>query len=818
MPVTLTVTDGQGGSVAVTRDIGTVNNVTALGLNNAGQLNIPALPAGVTYSEVGAGRLHTVLLRSDGTAVAVGFNFYGQLNIPPLPEGVTYTKVFDSDGGADYTVLLRSDGTAVTIGGPAIPAPPDGVRYTRVAASVTHTVLLLSDGTAVTIGGPAIPELPDGVTYTQVAAGGSGNAGYHTVLLRSDGTAVGVGSNSSGQINIPGLPAGVRYTRVAAGLFGNTVLLRSDGTAVGVGQTFGGLLNIPAPPAGVAYTQVDVAINYTVLLRSDGTVIGVGGDFSDTGGENIPALPAGVTYTQVAAGVGHTVLMSSTTAALVNAPPVANNDTAIVAEGASTTIALTANDADAKAINSATVIITRQPTAGSVTVNPDGTVTYASNGTEVTSDSFKYRVNDSNGATSNEATVSITITPVNDDAAAPNQVFTTPEDTSVTFDILAGVSDVDGGGIYLGASPNDRPTARCTTRSAGSVSDVHSESEFHRARHHPVPHPERRWATSVITVTITVTPNDPPVAVNDTATVGQGNTATIALTANDTDTDGTIDPATIVITQQPTAGTVTANPNGTVTYVSDGTILTPDSFTYTVKDNTGATSNPATVTINIINERPVAADQFISILEDTSVSIDPLAGATDGENNVLQWGRTQFPAVGEIDMDYRNGLGRSSARRRPTTPGRPPSATAFSKASAGNPTSRTAKAMKPTSTSPSPRSTTPRWPTPTQPPLYKAARRSSRSRPTTPTSTTPSTRRLSPSPQPTAGTLAVNANGTVTYTSTSAAATSDSFKVHGERLRLVAAGTEAPVTVTITPVNDAPVAPTSAIRRTRTPC
>lgn len=144
---------------------------------------------------------------------------------------------------------------------------------------------------------------------------------------------------------------------------------------------------------------------------------------------------------------------------------------------------------------------------------------------------------------------------------------------------------------------------------------------------------------------------------NDTATVGQGNTATIALTANDTDTDGTIDPATIVITQQPTAGTVTANPNGTVTYVSDGTILTPDSFTYTVKDNTGATSNPATVTINIIsNERPVAADQFISILEDTSVSIDPLAGATDAENNVLQWGRTQFPAIGEIDMDYRNGL------------------------------------------------------------------------------------------------------------------------------------------------------------------
>ena len=55
--------------------------------------NIPAPPAGVTYTQVAAGGNHTVLLRSDGQAVAVGYDNYGQTDIPTLPAGVTYTQV-----------------------------------------------------------------------------------------------------------------------------------------------------------------------------------------------------------------------------------------------------------------------------------------------------------------------------------------------------------------------------------------------------------------------------------------------------------------------------------------------------------------------------------------------------------------------------------------------------------------------------------------------------------------------------------------------------------------------------------------------------
>ena len=196
-----------------------------------------------------------------------------------------------------------------------------------------------------------------------------------------------------------------------------------------------------------------------------------------------------------------------------NQPPVAGNDTATVAEGAATTIAVLANDTDADGtINPATVVITQQPTNGSATANANGTISYVSNGAEVSTDSFRYTVKDNTGATSNTATVTLTVTAV----------------------------------------------------------------------------------------------NDAPVAVNDTATVAEGATTTIAVLANDTDADGTINPATVVITQQPTNGSATANANGTITYVSNGAEVSTDSFRYTVKDNTGATSNTATVTLTItaVNDAP----------------------------------------------------------------------------------------------------------------------------------------------------------------------------------------------------------------------
>ncbi len=71
---------------------------------------------------------------------------------------------------------------------------------------------------------------------------------------------------------------------------------------------------------------------------------------------------------------------------------------------------------------------------------------------------------------------------------------------------------------------------------------------------------------------------------------------TITVVSNDTDVDGSVMPGTVAIVTLPRKGTA-SNGNGTVSYTprSKGT----DSFTYTVKDNSGAVSNQAKVTVTV---------------------------------------------------------------------------------------------------------------------------------------------------------------------------------------------------------------------------
>ena len=117
------------------------------------------------------------------------------------------------------------------------------------------------------------------------------------------------------------------------------------------------------------------------------------------------------------------------------------------------------------------------------------------------------------------------------------------------------------------------------------------------------------YGESEATFTLTVeTPNDPPVAGDDTATVAEGGTLKITastLLANDSDPES----ASLTITAVSGAvnGTVSLSTDKTTaTYVHDGSETTSGSFTYTVSD--GAATDTATVTITVtpVNDAPVA--------------------------------------------------------------------------------------------------------------------------------------------------------------------------------------------------------------------
>lgn len=113
-------------------------------------------------------------------------------------------------------------------------------------------------------------------------------------------------------------------------------------------------------------------------------------------------------------------------------------------------------------------------------------------------------------------------------------------------------------------------------------------------------------STTAATVTITVAPNRPPVAVNDAATT-LGVAIPISVLANDTDPEGNV-PLSAAIVSQPAAGRGTVSTDGTViTYTPPGTVTTAftTTFTYLARDSFGAASTPATVTVQV-SPRPAA--------------------------------------------------------------------------------------------------------------------------------------------------------------------------------------------------------------------
>ena len=137
----------------------------------------------------------------------------------------------------------------------------------------------------------------------------------------------------------------------------------------------------------------------------------------------------------------------------VNDAPVAAGDSAGTGEDNPVRIAVLANDSAGPANEgdqSLTVVSTGPAGHGTVAVNADGTVTYTPAPNYNGSDSFTYRVRDSLGGFSGDATVSVTINPAND---APTAEITGPAAGSVyaagtAINLVGAFGDVDADDVH----------------------------------------------------------------------------------------------------------------------------------------------------------------------------------------------------------------------------------------------------------------------------------------------------------------------------------------------------------------------------------
>jgi len=120
-----------------------------------------------------------------------------------------------------------------------------------------------------------------------------------------------------------------------------------------------------------------------------------------------------------------------------------------------------------------------------------------------------------------------------------------------------------------------------------------------------------------------------PIAQNDTAVVAINKSVQINVLANDTAAPGdTLDVTSVAITTAPAHGTATIDSTtGAINYQPASNYSGADSFQYTVRDNFGALSNAASVTV-AVQPAPVATNDTATVQANSSVMIAVLGNDT----------------------------------------------------------------------------------------------------------------------------------------------------------------------------------------------
>jgi len=330
----------------------------------------------------------------------------------------------------------------------------------------------------------------------------------------------------------------------------------------------------------------------------------------------------------------------SITVTPANDAPFANSQSVSTPEDTALPITLTGSDVEGTPL---TFVLVSGPANGSLSgFNTNtGALTYQPNTNYTGADSFTFRTSDGTN-TSALATVSITVTAVNDAPIANNDFTGTPRNVPVTINVLANDSDVDGNPISL--------FSQSTTN--GTLSVVGTNLFFTPASNYvgsvvltyTITDGNSAFATAFVFVNVTIGTNTPPVANNDVVSVPEDSLLTFDPRGNDLDADG--DPFFI-------SGVVTTNGTASVAGGTNVSYLPPTNFvgtvtlTYTINDGNGGTASATiTVTVTPVNDAPFANSQSVSTPEDTALPVT-LTGS-DVEGSPLTFVLVASPANGTI--------------------------------------------------------------------------------------------------------------------------------------------------------------------------
>jgi autotransporter-associated beta strand protein len=323
----------------------------------------------------------------------------------------------------------------------------------------------------------------------------------------------------------------------------------------------------------------------------------------------------------------------SITVNAVNDAPVALAQNVTTDEDTALPITLTGSDVENSTL---TYAIISPPANGTLTGTAPN-LTYTPNTNFNGTDGFTFIVNDGT-VDSLTATIVITVNPVNDAPVAIAQNVTTNEDTTLPITLTG--SDIENSalsftiisppanGTLSGTAPNLTYTPAPNFNGADSFTFIVNDGTVDSA---------------TATVSITVNPvNDVPVAIAQTVTTNEDTALPLTLVGTDVE-NSTLD---FSVLAPPTNGTLSGTaPN--LTYTPNANYNGADSFTFIVND--GTVDSPAatvSITVNAVNDVPVATAQTVTTTEDTALPIT-LTG-TDADLDTLTYTIVSPPASGTL--------------------------------------------------------------------------------------------------------------------------------------------------------------------------
>ncbi|RXG12996.1 gliding motility-associated-like protein, partial [Leeuwenhoekiella aestuarii] len=403
---------------------------------------------------------------------------------------------------------------------------------------------------------------------------------------------------------------------------GNVILAINDINDTFEGQPVSGDVgtndeNPDGPVDSEVYTVLTQPSNGTLVFNADGTYTYTPNDgFIGTDSFSYEVCDGGSPQACDSADVTIEVIPVGTPD---NAAPVANDDTAITESDTPVDGNVLVNDFDPDG-DALTVTGNTQPTNGSVTVNPDGTYTYTPEPGFVGEDSFEYTVCD-DADPSLCATGTVTIEVIADSGnttVANDDAYFGYIGEEITGNVLANDSDPEGDAISV-VGNTSALNGSVSLGADGSLTYT-PNADFSGADQFTYTIEDANGAQDTATVYISIDPSENGgndiLAINDINDTFEGQPVSGDVGTNDENPDGPVDSEVYTALTQPANGTLVFNADGTYTYTPNDGFIGTDSFSYEVCDGGSPQAcDSADVTIEVIpaedsdeNESPVAND------------------------------------------------------------------------------------------------------------------------------------------------------------------------------------------------------------------